>query len=140
MSYEISGVPHYDIVNVLPHVDKYLDKVMPYTGGRDAKEDIIESTQKRFMDMWVPLNKETQTIDGVVVTQFTVYPRKKVFTILLCCGDHLNKWYTPLFEILYEVAAYNDCNLAEVLGRKGWVRKLKDNGFKQTMWIVEREI
>jgi len=75
----------------------------------------------------------------VVVTHFTVYPRKKVFTILLCCGDHLNKWYSPLFEMLYSFANVNKCDLAEVVGRKGWVRKLKDDGFKQSVWIVERE-
>ena len=138
--YEVSGVPYYELSNILPKIDKYLDKVIPYTGGRYAREDILEGIENRILDLWVPINVEKNTVDGVVVTQFTVYPRKKVFTILLCCGDHLNKWYAPLFEMLYEVATYNNCNLAEVLGRKGWIRKLKDNGFKQTMWIVEREI
>ena len=99
--YEVSGVPYYELSNILPKIDKYLDKVIPYTGGRYARE---------------------------------------VFTILLCCGDYLNEWYDPLFELLYQVASLNKCDLAEVLGRKGWVRKLKDLGFKQTMWIVEREI
>ena len=117
--YEVSGVPHKDIHRVLPCIDKYLDKVIPYTGGRYEKED---------------------SIDGVVVTQFTVYPRKKVFTILLCCGDNLNQWYGPIFDMLYQFASLNGCNLAEVIGRKGWVRRLKDDGFKQSVWIVEREI
>ena len=138
--YKVSGVPYYEIENVLPKVDKYLDKVMPYTGGRYAKEDIIEGLTSRFMDLWIPINSESKSVDGVVVTQFTVYPKKKVFTILLCCGDNLNQWYDPMFSLLYTVASDNNCDLAEVLGRKGWVRKLKDNGFKQTMWIVEKEI
>ena len=115
MAYEVSGVPHEDVYRILPLIDKHLNNVIPYTGGRYEKQD------------------------GVVVTQFTVYPRKKVFTILLCCGDHLNKWYSPLFEMLYSFANVNKCDLAEVVGRKGWVRKLKDDGFKQSVWIVERE-
>ena len=138
--YEVSGVPYYELSNILPKIDKYLDKVIPYTGGRYAREDILEGIENRILDLWVPINVEKNTVDGVVVTQFTVYPRKKDFTILLCCGDYLNEWYDPLFELLYQVASLNKCDLAEVLGRKGWVRKLKDLGFKQTMWIVEREI
>ena len=138
--YEVSGVPYYELSNILPKIDKYLDKVIPYTGGRYAREDILEGIENRILDLWVPINVEKNTVDGVVVTQFTVYPRKKVFTILLCCGAYLNEWYNPLFELLYQVASLNKCDLAEVMGRKGWVRKLKDIGFKQTMWIVEREI
>ena len=138
--YEVSGVPYYELGNILPKIDRYLDKVIPYTGGRYAREDILEGIENRILDLWVPINVDKNTVDGVVVTQFTVYPRKKVFTILLCCGDNLNKWYDPLFKLLYQVAALNKCDLAEVLGRKGWVRKLKDIGFKQTMWIVERDI
>ena len=138
--YEVSGVPYYDLYKILPKIDKYLDKVIPYTGGRYAREDILEGIENRILDLWVPINVEKNTVDGVVVTQFTVYPRKKVFTILLCCGDYLSEWYSPLFELLYQVASLNKCDLAEVLGRKGWVRKLKDIGFKQSMWIVEREI
>ena len=138
--YEMSAVPHEDVHRVLPHIDKYLSKVIPYTGGRYAKEDIVSGIENKAFDLWVPLNLKDNKIDGVVVTQFTVYPRKKVFTILLCCGDNLNKWYDPLFEMLYQYAAGAGCDLAEVVGRKGWIRKLKDIGFKQSMWIVEREI
>lgn len=140
MKYDVSGVPYYEVDNILPRIDKYLDKAIPYTGGRYAKEDIVESIRNRVMDLWIPINKDTKNIDGVVITQFTVYPRKKVFTILLCSGDNLGEWYSPLFNLLYEVAALNDCDLAEVVGRKGWIRRLKDEGFKQTVWIVEREV
>ena len=138
--YEVSGVPYSDMHIILPYVDKYLDKVIPYTGGRYEKQDIIEGVSDRILDLWIPINKETSKVDGVVVTQFTVYPRKKVFTIVLCCGDNLNEWYSPLFDMLYSFADLNECNLAEVVGRKGWIRRLKDDGFKQSVWIVEREI
>ena len=138
--YAVSGVPHKDIHRVLPCIDKYLDKVIPYTGGRYEKQDIVEGILKKELDLWVPINTKEDSIDGVVVTQFTVYPRKKVFTILLCCGDNLNQWYGPIFDMLYQFASLNECNLAEVIGRKGWVRRLKDDGFKQSVWIVEREI
>ena len=138
--YEVSGVPHSDIYRILPCVDKYLDKVLPYTGGRYDKQDIINGVERKEFDLWIPINTENNTVDGVVVTQFTVYPRKKVFTILLCCGDNLNQWYDPAFEMLYSFANVHQCDLAEVIGRKGWVRRLKDDGFKQSMWIVEREL
>ena len=44
-----------------------------------------------------------------------------------------------MFDMLYKFANLNQCDLAEVVGRKGWVRRLKDDGFKQSVWIVERE-
>ena len=91
-------------------------------------------------DMHVILPYVDKYLDKVVVTQFSVYPRKKVFTILLCCGDNLNEWYSPLFDMLYSFADLNECDLAEVVGRKGWIRRLKDDGFKQSVWIVERDI
>tara|TARA_R110000787_G_scaffold102309_4_gene208315 strand:+ start:95 stop:526 length:432 start_codon:yes stop_codon:yes gene_type:complete len=139
MTYEVSGVPHEDVYRILPLIDKHLNNVIPYTGGRYEKQDIVEGVENKLFDLWIPINKETSDINGVVITQFTVYPRKKVFTILLCCGDHLNKWYSPMFEMLSSFAQLNKCDLAEVVGRKGWVRKLKDDGFKQSVWIVERE-
>ena len=138
--YEVSGVPHSEIYTLLPYIDKYLNKVVPYTGGRYEKQDIIDCIAEKTFDLWIPINTETTKVDGVVVTQFSMYPRKKVFTILLCCGDNLNEWYDPLFQMLYKFASLNKCDLAEVVGRKGWVRRLKDNGFKQSVWIVEREV
>ena len=107
MTYEVSGVPHEDVYRILPLIDKHLNNVIPYTGGRYEKQDIVEGVENKLFDLWIPINKETSDINGVVITQFTVY--------------------------------LNQCDLAEVVGRKGWVRKLKDDGFKQSVWIVERE-
>lgn len=52
--YEVSGVPHKDIHRVLPCIDKYLDKVIPYTGGRYEKQDIVEGILKKNLIFGFP--------------------------------------------------------------------------------------
>lgn len=58
-------------------INKYLEKVIPHTGGRYYKEDIIEALHSDAMHLWIAFDGDNEKIDGIVVTHFTVYPRKK---------------------------------------------------------------
>ena len=49
MTCEVSGVPHSDIHRIMPLIDKYLNNVIPYTGGRYEKQDIIEGIESKII-------------------------------------------------------------------------------------------
>ena len=121
-------------------INKYLEKVIPHTGGRYYKEDIIVALHSDAMHLWIAFDGDNEKIDGIVVTHFTVYPRKKALTILLCAGEKLNNWYDVMLKQLEEFSKVNSCTLISSGGRKGWVRRMKKDGFKQSFFIAEKEL
>ncbi len=140
MSYKVSGVYPNLVEDAVPKIEEHLNRVLPYTGGRYNKDDIIELLQKGSMDLWVAFNSDTRIIDGIVVTQYSIYPRKKVFTILLCSGVNMDDWYTDMLRLIETVAKANKCDSIEVGGRKGWIKRMKQDDYLQNMWFIEKQI
>ena len=138
--YKISGVRSQLIEDTAEKISKHLERVIPYTGGRYNKEDIIDCLKDGSMELWIAYNSDSIQIDGIVVTQYTIYPRKKVFTILLCSGVNMNEWYDDMLALIENVAKVNKSDVIEIGGRKGWIKRMKSNGYRQTMWFTEKEV
>jgi len=58
--------------------------------------------------------------------------------IVLMGGKQINSWVdTKIFE---KFGKLEGCNRIEIVGRKGWVKKLISRGYKQTHYIVTKEL
>lgn len=140
MTYKFSGVPIELIENARKEVTPFIDKVIPYTGGRYETEDIFDFLKDGRMTLWVCFHAMDQKINGIVVTYELEYPRKRVFNILLCAGKGLKECYKPMLELLEKVAKKRKCDSIEVNGRQGWMRLMKKDGYKEVTRLIEKEI
>jgi hypothetical protein len=135
-----ANVLNYNPVLEIDEVEKLLDKVIPYTGGRYNKEDIKEALHSNQMQLWLAFDAINEKIDGLVVSHFSTYPRKKVLTLLLCSGKNLDSWYYPMLSDLEKFAVINECSSIETGGRKGWIKRMKKDNYHQKFYLVEKEV
>jgi hypothetical protein len=63
----------------------------------------------------------------------------KVLSILHAGGE-LSSLIRELLPVLYEAAANLGCSLVMVMGRKGWERALKPEGYEHAVTVLLKEI
>ncbi len=120
-------VPTPAVGAIWPQVSKFIRKAM-------ARGDLgkFEEIERQVFDgealLWVNANT-------ALITQVGIVESGKVCTIVACGGS------LPSLEGLEEIESYArsmGCRAMRIMGRKGWVRKLKD--YRQMAVVIEKEI
>jgi hypothetical protein len=52
-------------------------------------------------------------------------------------GKDLESWKQPIVDALAEFGKLNGCDRIEFMGRRGWVKSLKQIGWKETYYHYE---
>jgi hypothetical protein len=138
--YKVSGVPFELMAQAIKEVTPFLEKVIPYTGGRYKVEDIVQALLKEQMKLWVAFSSLDQKICGAIVTEINQYPQKKYFTILFCGGEKINEWDDQMHRLLENVARKNKCDAIDISGRKGWIRYMKSYGYNEDHKYIEKDL
>lgn len=74
---------------------------------------------------------------GATVTQIVMTQRSKICVIAACGGENMRLWL-PLVEKIENYARNEGCDAVRILGRKGWMRMLKD--YSAPAVILERRL
>ena len=117
---------------------------------RDYANRVIEITNKRRCPAKFLLdlseNKESLlfitaddgTIKGFCTTSVCDYDRVKILQARMLAGDGMDEWLSLIEGKLEEIAKDNQCSGVELIGRKGWIRKLAPYGWKESSVILEK--
>jgi len=87
------------------------------------------------MQLWVATDENL--IFAAMITELVKYPRKKVMRIIAIGGEGMNRWMR-FFPSLEAAALKAGCTGLETLGRKGWLKVLKD--WECTYYILTKDI
>tara|TARA_R100001244_G_scaffold57877_1_gene48956 strand:+ start:871 stop:1419 length:549 start_codon:yes stop_codon:yes gene_type:complete len=138
---QASVVPPEYIRHIYPKVEGFLDRLVPTTNGRFEKIDLLHDMLTGRENLWVVVEEEDneENIIGIVITEVMHYPRKRMLAIQYCSGDRLDEWMDNTLEILENWALDNDCEGMELTGRKGWVKKLKLQQWKEEFVVVKKD-
>ena len=113
-----------------PHFKHLIDRAIIRVGRADPL--IVES---RVLDgnllLW--LAYDGQIVHGAAVTELD----DGICTIVACGGENLSLWL-PLINDLEQFARDEGCKSVQIIGRKGWVRVLKN--YKTKAVILERKL
>ena len=109
----------------------WIESALEYGGGTHYYEDIVESIVSGKMQLW-------PAKDSCLVTEITVFPRKKVLHVFLGGGD-LDE-IIGMHESVVQWAKAQGCESLTLSGRKGWTRALEDLDWKPKMVFMERSI
>ena len=124
------GVPFNEVLGLWPGASKLLNRAIEMSGGRLSQTTVLEALLNREMQLWL-------APEGAMVTQIKTYPTGMKVVILLLVGGTMSKWLHFLPEI--EAWAHSlGCSVAEIEGRKGWARILKD--WTETTVSLERRL
>ena len=117
---------------VLPKLQRAIDLNDGDFDGNHVYERLMEDTMQLFVGY------NTDDIVYAAVTELIPYQYNKALRIVLMGGKQINSWVdTKTFE---KFGKLEGCNRIEIVGRKGWVKKLISRGYKQTHYIVTKEL
>lgn len=119
---------------VLPFI---IDSVA-FSDGTYTADDIYKFVKEKKMQLWV-VYKNPGICCCAVITEITIYPRQKRLNILFLGGVGLDKWLHKIDEIM-QWGREMGCFCVQVYGRDGWVKALKDYGFKKTHIILKADL
>lgn len=117
---------------VLPMLQRAIDLNDGDFDGNHVYERLLEDTMQLFVGY------NTDDIIYAAVTELIPYQHNKALRIVLMGGKQIDSWVdTKTFE---KFGRLEGCNRIEIVGRKGWVKKLISRGYKQTHYIVTKEL
>ena len=108
----------------------WIEAALEYSGGTHDWQDIVDGITSGHMQLW-PAER------GCLVTEITVYPRKKVLNVFLGGGD-----LEQLIDMHEDVQAWGKaqgCDGATIIGRPGWERVYQSRGWKRQHTVLAKE-
>jgi len=132
---EVSFIDPKEIESVWPMVYPLIDKCHRYANGELETQDFLDMLTSGAMQLWVAT--DDSLIFAAMITEFVQYPRKKVMRIIAIGGEGMKRWMR-FFPALEAAALQVGCTGFEALGRKGWLRILKD--WECTYYVLTKDI
>ena len=113
-----------------PVLSRAMERQSAYTLG-----DVRQLLESANAQLWVA--RTDGALLGVAVTKVFDFPQERVVEVSLAAGDEFERWGRFLKDI-EEWAAAIGAKRVRIMGRKGWVRMLKD--YKETRVILEKAL
>lgn len=101
-------------------------------------DSIFECTVHGRFQCWGAGDEERVKI--VCWTQVSNYPSGNILQVFLAIGQGIDEVLPQLDAVLEAYARHTGCRLIEVVGRKGWLGKLKSMGFVPWTTSVKRQV
>lgn len=134
--FEASRLRNEEITYYWPWMEKELDRVPHIWCGHWTKESLYELTLNERFQLWGFGPKDEIRI--FVFTQIIHFPANRILQAFLCFGNSLEE-ALPIIEATFErFAMETQCKLFELVGRKGWEKKLK--GFRHDYTVLSKNI
>lgn len=134
---EISYVPVEHLGGLWKKVEPHLIKPLEIDGNAYTTKDIFDSLLQTKMQLWISWNKKEKDVEAAIITEIIDYPQKRACRYFLAGGRNMKNWFKPIKKEIENWAKHNNCNRIELVGRKGWVRWLKDYDPKHIVLVKE---
>jgi len=137
---EVALVDKKDAAELWDVVYPILDRCHSYSNGELETQDYLQMILNGDMQLWIAADTKHPSQEGIfaaMLTEFVMYPRKKVMRIVAIAGEGMDRWM-KYFPALESAALEVGCTGLEVFGRKGWLRILKD--WKCSYHVLTKDI
>ena len=130
----ISYVPPQNVQVIWGQVEPLLMKAIIYDDFSYDGRNLLDGVLNKDMQLWISW---TDKVESAVLTQIIDYPKFKVCRWFLAGGSHLHLWMDEMTHQVETWAKQNNCKRIELVGRKGWIKKLKDYEAKHIVMTKE---
>lgn len=127
------------------YVEEFVKLPLNESLGERTVEDVFNSLIQGHLDLWICVDKN-EGILGILITQVVFYPQfKSLCLYLIGSKPHtIDKWYSQTWdnnnnEIL-KFCRKNNIKYIEGYARKGWLKIIKQHGFKEYRTVVIKEV
>lgn len=132
-------IPPGFVAGMYHDIIPFLSRLAPTTNGRYDAVDLYNNLVLNKESLWTVVDDD-EKIMGIILTQLHNYPQKKVFCIQYAAGDGLDDCIDEALDILEKTAVRHGCNSMQVMGRRGWVKKLQSYDWKEEFVIVSKDL
>jgi len=115
--------------------EKRIERVMRRSASGVNAEDVLTCLQLGNMQLW-----RTDNHKGIAVTEIQVYPQYKVLLIFMVAGEDARTWLAEGQQQLDSFAKKSGCKFVELIGRPGWERALRDQGYTEKFIRMRKEV
>ncbi len=135
----VTMVPTQYIYHVWYEVEAILEKAVENSFGRYTTNDIYRECLAQKQTLWIVKDQALDKIIGVVTTSINQYPQKKYLSGIFASGERSIEWVYELMRVLDIFGKENNCDGFEIIGREGWVKRLKHLGMKKLFTTMQKE-
>ena len=135
---QVSLVAPDQMEAIWPAAAPLLERVVKQSGGRWHIEDYLKSILNKSRQLWIVY--EGNIIYAAILTSIEDYPQKRVLNYQAVGGFEMESWYHDVSGILHQFAKDVGCEGIETICRKGFVKKHKEHGFKETHVLMYKDI
>lgn len=135
--YIVAPVP-ITLVNVLwPQMVPHLQRVVNVANGEISLQS-IKTSLLLGQSMIMAICKNEEIVAVVTAEKRTFESGKSALFLPIVGGDELDCWMHQVLELSKLIAKDLGCDVIRGLGaRKGWIRKLKDEGWIEAYSVLE---
>jgi hypothetical protein len=114
-------VPVHILESFKPEILKLLQTALDRGPPAYSAEHIFEFIESKKYQLFVAIDKNV-VIRALMTTQINEYPLAKVLTVCQLASNTDIDNLEPMFIAIEKWAKDNNCNYAELFGRKGWIK------------------
>lgn len=130
----VSYVPPHNAIEIWEQVQPLLLKGIMYDDNSYSGKNLLDAVLKKEMQLWISW---TDKVESAVLTQLIDYPQYRVCRWFLAGGKNVDAWLDDLTRQVETWAIANDVKRIELVGRKGWIKKMKDYESKHIVMTKE---
>lgn len=120
-----------------PLFKEYAERVLPLTRKRRCATRFLLDLMQKQEILFIVMNDVGKVI-GFASSAMVEYDEVKLLQVRMLAGDFFSEWIDEMHETLERFARENDCDGLELIGRRGWVRKLERFNWREAFVTVEK--
>lgn len=109
----------------------WIEAALEYSGGTHDFADIVGGVVEGRMQLWAGDK-------ACAITEIIVYPKKKVLHTFLAGGD--KEQIRDMQDSAMAWGKQQGCTAMSIAGRRGWLRELRPDGWKEQFTTLQRAI
>ncbi|MBT3038815.1 MAG: hypothetical protein KME37_07705 [Candidatus Thiodiazotropha sp. (ex Codakia orbicularis)] len=134
--YQITGVKAENLQYAYAHIKGVIETVRDKGPGCPSFEKVYRSLKDKTMQLMLVL--EGTEIKATAITEFEPDGENRILRVVTLQGDGMNHWLDDFVAAIERYAKSESCSHIEIIGRKGWQKVFKQNGFQTEAVIIRR--
>lgn len=132
-------IPPSNLPNVINGLYPKIAAATLYSVGKYNGVDIVKLIASGAMQLWVAFDEENDKVEGVAITEITVYPQRKILKFLCATGDDVSQWIDHM-DAIEKWGESMGCDGSQAETRPGWEKLLKPRGYDKSHVILNKEL
>lgn len=125
-----------DVDAAWPQVLGLIERALAESDGGHSAEDVRDACKAGDAQLWCGFGSDG--LELIMVTEIRRRPRLKAMRIWLMAGSDAPEWIAERSAAIEEWAASAGCSRLEMVGRKGWLKRLP--GWDRLNVVMSKEI